>query len=290
MKNKIALLLKVFMGLVFIISAYTKFIAPGIVEIILVDHGIVHTRESAAIIVRLLIGAEFGIGLLFIQPYFLKKISIPIAVVFLSGFTAYLVYTGFILKDTQNCGCFGVMIQMSPVESIIKNVVLLGLLFLLYKLADTDKKNWIVPCIIMIVSVAAVVISLPSKNPVEFAFSKYTNFVGEGRVDLSNGDKIVAVFNLECDHCQEVAREAAEMKRKDSNVPQLYVLFFKEAENTPESFDKQTNSNFPYAMIGVKEFFDLIGAQPPRLYWLHNGKIKEYWDTDFIQHIKSVGK
>jgi hypothetical protein len=290
MKSKIVLPLRILIGLIFIVSAYTKFIAPGIVEIILVDHGIVHTRELAAIIVRLLIGAEFGIGFLFFQPYLIKKISIPVAAAFLSGFTAYLVYTGFILKDTQNCGCFGVMIQMSPVESIIKNIVLLGLLFVLYKLIDFDKKNWIVPSVLMVVSVAAVVIFLPINNPTDFAFSKYTNFIGEGRVDLSNGDKIVAVFNLECDHCREVAAEAAKMKRESSNIPQLYVLFFKEAENTPESFGKLTNSNFPYAMIGVKEFFDLIGPQPPRLYWLHNGKIKEYWDTDFIQHIKSVGK
>lgn len=288
MKNKIVLTLRIFIGLIFVLSAYTKFIAPGIVEIILVDHGIVHNKETAAIIVRLLVGLEFGIGLLFLQPYFLKKISIPIASVFLIGFTAYLVYTGFILKDSQNCGCFGEMIKMSPVESIVKNIVLLGLLVVLYRTADAEKKNLFIPLTVVVLSVAAVLIFLPTKNPSDFIFSKYTNFVGEGRVDLTSGKKIVAVFNLECDHCREVAKEIAEMKKQDSTIPQMYVLFFKEAENTPESFGKLTNSNFPYAMIGVKEFFDLIGSSPPRLYWLNNGQIKEYWDNNFVKHVKSL--
>jgi hypothetical protein len=288
MKSKIAFAVKILLGIVFLISAYTKFIAPGITEIILVDHGIVQTRELAALAVRILIGLEFGIGFLFLQPYYTKKISIVLASVFLFGFTAYLAYTGLILKDTQNCGCFGEVIKMSPLESSIKNIVLLGLLAVLYKFTDKDRRNIVVPSAIIVVSVTAVLLLLPVQNSKDFMFSGYTNFMGEGRVDLSNGDKIIAVFNLECDHCQEVAKEVTELKRLDSTYPPVYVLFFKEAENTPESFSKLTGSNFPYAMIGVKEFFDLIGSSPPRLYWLHNGKVKEYWDSDFVKHFKEL--
>lgn len=288
MKNKIALSLQIVIGIVFLLSAYSKFIAPGIVEIILVDHGIVHTRELAAVLVRILIGFEFGIGLLFLQPYSIKKIAAPLAMLFLIGFTLYLVYTGFIQNDSQNCGCFGEMIKMSPLESIIKNIVLIAMLVFLYRLKPNTPINSFLPFEIIIVTIVVVLITLPVKDPSKFVFYKYTEFVGAGRVDLANGNKIIAVFNLECDHCQETSKEIAELQRENVNFPPVYVLFFKEAENTPQKFFEITNSQFPYAMISPQEFFDLIGQSPPRLYLLHNGQIKEYWDSDFINHIKSL--
>ena len=290
MKNKITLSLQIIIGIVFLVSAYSKFIAPGIVEIILVDHGIVQTRELAAILVRVLIGFEFGIGILFLQPFSIKKIAVPLAMFFLIGFTIYLIYTGYILNDSQNCGCFGEMIKMSPLESIIKNVVLMLMLVILFKLKEGKPKNHFLALEIIVAAMMVVLIILPVKDPSKFVFSKYTEFVGAGRVDLANGDKIVAVFNLECDHCQETAKEIAELARQKVNFPQVYVLFFKEAENTPQKFFEVTNSQFPYAMISAQEFFDLIGQSPPRLYLLHNGNIKEYWDSDFIIHIKSLEK
>ena len=134
MKSKLALMLRFILGAVFLFSAYTKYIAPGLTELILVDHGIASTRETAEIIVRVLIGFEFALGVLLILPYSLKRIVIPSSILFLIIFTGYLVYTGFILKDTQNCGCFGEIIKMSPLESIIKNIVLILFLILLFKI------------------------------------------------------------------------------------------------------------------------------------------------------------
>lgn len=49
-----------------------------------------------------------------------------------------------------------------------------------------------------------------------------------------------------------------------------------------------TSSNFPYAMITAKEFFDLIGNSPLRLYWIKNGEIKEIWDKDFYEKLSST--
>jgi uncharacterized membrane protein YphA (DoxX/SURF4 family) len=67
MKEKISIILRIILGLVFILSAYSKLIAPGIVEIIIVDHGLAPSREVAAILVRILIGLEFALGVLFFQ-------------------------------------------------------------------------------------------------------------------------------------------------------------------------------------------------------------------------------
>ena len=32
------------------------------------------------------------------------------------------------------------------------------------------------------------------------------------------------------------------------------------------------------ALIDVNTFFDLIGSTPPRIYWIVDGQVKQYWD------------
>ena len=280
MKPRLALLLRIILGLVFLFSAYTKFISPGLTEIILVDHGIVSARETAAIIVRLLIGIEFTLGILLVMPYSLKTIVIPSTILFLIIFTGYLGYTGFILKDTQNCGCFGEMIKMSPLESIIKNIVLIVFLVLLFKLSN-EKRNYFAIPAVAILCVALIFVSLPVNSQKEFKFAIYTNFEGEGRVDLSNGEKLIAILNLECDHCQTLAQELSETKNRTNKLPKIYALLFKEGNVTVDSFKTMTKFNFPHHLIDMNEFLNLIGQSPPRIYWLKDGKVKEIWDGDF---------
>ncbi len=280
MKPKLGLLLRFILGGVFLFSAYTKFISPGLTEIILIDHGIVSTRETAALVVRLLISFEFALGILLILPYSLKTIVIPTSILFLIIFTGYLGYTGFILKDTQNCGCFGEMIKMSPLESIIKNIVLILLLILLFKFSN-EKRNYFITPVAAILCVAVVFVFLPINSQKEFKFAIYTNFEGEGRVDLSNGEKLLVILNLECDHCQNLAKELSVLENQTNKLPKLYALLFKEGNVTVDSFKTMTKFNFPYHMIGMNEFLNLIGQSPPRIYWLKDGKVKEIWDGDF---------
>jgi hypothetical protein len=287
-KQKLALVLRIILGLIFIISAYSKIISTGLIEIILIEHGITSSREAAAIIVRLLIGAEFGLGLLFLQPYYPKQFVIPLSFLFLMGFTGYLVYTGFILRDEQNCGCFGEMISMSPVESIIKNIILLGMNIWLFILVKEEKKKIFIPIIIMIISITTIFIARPIHSMKNVRFSSYTSFEGKGRVDISYGDKLIAVFNTECEHCQQTAKDLAVMQKTMKWFPEMYTLIFVERSISVDSFKTITNSSFPYTTISVKEFFNLIGASPPRIYWLHDGIIKEKWDGDFIKNISNT--
>jgi hypothetical protein len=284
MKLKLVLIIRFILGVVFLFSAYTKFISPGLTEIILVDQGIVSARETAAIIVRLLIGFEFALGILLILSYSLKTIVIPTAILFLIIFTGYLSYTGFILKDAQSCGCFGDMIKMSPLESIAKNIIMITVLILIFRFTNEKKKYFVSPTV-MIPCVVLIFVFLPVNSQKEFKFANYTNFEGEGRVDLSVGEKLLVILNLECDHCQTLAKDLSEIKNQTNKLPKLYALLFKEGNVTVDSFKTITKFNFPYYMISVNEFLNFIGQSPPRIYWLKDGKVKGIWDEDFQKKI-----
>jgi len=284
MKSRISVLLRLVLGALFIVSAYSKLISPGLIEIILVDHGLAGSREAAAAFTRILIGIEFAVGLLFLQPFSLKKIVIPVSVLFLALFTLYLGYTGFILNDMQNCGCFGELIKMSPVESIIKNIAMIALLVILFKWSD-DRKNYFIAPLIAALSVSAVFMIVPVKSQKDFKFAEFTNFTGAGRVDLSRGDKLIAVMNTECDHCELAAKELAGLKKKMKWLPELYTLYFSEGSITADSFRVMTKYDSPYTMINTNQFLNLIGQSPPRIYWLKDGVVKEIWDRDFVKNI-----
>lgn len=292
MNSKIAfdfkILLRLLLAATFILSAYSKIILPGSIEVILIDQGITTDRNIAAYIVRIFIGVELAIGILFLSPYYLKSITIPLTWGLLFFFTGYLAYTGFILGDKNNCGCFGELIKMTPVESILKNIFLLILSFLLFFRTRDDTRKLFLPAIIILISLPVVFLISPARDISEFKFGKYIYFEEAGRVDLTSGDKLVAVFSLDCEHCQQTASELADLKRNENNLPDVYVLFFSEGNVTVDLFNSITHSNFPYYMIEANDFFDLIGTQPPRIYWLKNGKVVKYWDDNLEKSLVEV--
>ena len=97
---------------------------------------------------RILIGIEFALGLLLLNNNFLKRITVPATLLMLAVFTIHLtIITFFNGGSDGNCGCFGELIPMTPIQAIFKNVVAIGLLiYLLYLLkSQPDQKSnfWI---------------------------------------------------------------------------------------------------------------------------------------------------
>jgi hypothetical protein len=228
---------------------------------------------------RLLIGVELTVGLLYLQPMYLKRLISPVTMILLIAFTAHLAYL-VAIGDTRNCGCFGELIAMSPLESIVKNVLLLAIVLFVHRRLEPVHGTWSIPAGLAAVALIGVWVWAPMKSAGDFPFSRYTSFEPVGRVDLSDGDKLLCVFNLDCEHCQEAARELASLQRDGTPLPEVYVLFFSEDTVTPDSFFTVTNSRFPYRMIELSEFLDFIGNAPPRIYWLKEGRIEQFWDGE----------
>ncbi len=97
---------------------------------------------------RILIGIEFALGILILQKHYLRKLVIPATILMLAVFTTHLTIVTF--QDggnSGNCGCFGSLLPMTPIEAILKNVVAMVLLVILLKVMpkkDESKSNfWI---------------------------------------------------------------------------------------------------------------------------------------------------
>ena len=275
--------LQLLLAITFLFSAYTKAVGPGFFEITLMDQGIAPNRSIAAYLARFFIGLEFALGFLMLLPFYIKQLM-QFTFFLLGGFTLHLIYL-WSIGDTDNCGCFGEMISMTPEQSIIKNIIMLAIALAVFKTAESKKIKKTIPVVFSAITIISMQIILPIPNHNEFPFDSFTHFETRGRVDLSSGEKLVAIFNLDCEHCQETANELAKLKRSVKNFPEFYVLYFQEGSTSVEDFESITQSSFPYDLIEVNTFFDLIGDSPPRVYNLKDGKVLEIWDTDITRNL-----
>lgn len=116
----------------------------------------------AKLLSRTLIGVEFALGFLILQPHFLKKVVIPATIALLAVFIIQLGIEVGMNGNEGNCGCFGTLLPMTPIEAIAKNIVAIGLLIWLLKLLkDTaDRRNPWVLVGVTAVCIAGVVIAV----------------------------------------------------------------------------------------------------------------------------------
>lgn len=290
---------QILLAIAFLFSAYTKWVAPGFFELTLVDQGVFDDRGPAAYFARFVIGLEIAIGIGFLQPFWIKRLIAPGTILLLLAFTGQLIYLVAIGKD-DNCGCFGEMISMTPMESIFKNIILLGLAVFVFLKAEINMKKVFIPLGILVSCIVASYAFLPIKQiPLNaetteteaateattqstqetFYFSKFKTFEGAGDVNLAEGEKLIGVFNTNCDHCQAAATELG--KSTNDKIPALYALFYNEIEEIgPKEFGEKTGTNYPYVVIGDDDFWGLLKSSPPVIYYVKDGKIVEWYDGD----------
>lgn len=163
MKNQqISVALKLIISLLFVTSAISKLFPIWAFETQLMSLGLANLN-MAQYAARFIIGLELSIGLCYLQKNHIKRVIIPITIVLLILFCVHLIFqmiqNGAI---AGNCGCFGELIPMTPLEALIKNIITIFILYVLYKKipVDNNDKEYI-PIIILLISMLLVLLLFP---------------------------------------------------------------------------------------------------------------------------------
>lgn len=106
------------------------------------------SEDVAVFFSRILIGIELALGILLLQNNYLRRIIIPATILMLVVFTTHLtidtIQNG---GNSGNCGCFGSLLPMTPIEAIIKNVVAIILLavylYVVPKITNEKSNFWV---------------------------------------------------------------------------------------------------------------------------------------------------
>jgi hypothetical protein len=140
MKKHLPLIVRILISALFLLSAVAKSFPIWAFEKQLVDLGIVNWC-NAPYLARLIIALETAIAIAILQRHYIKSFVIPVTILLLIAFCSHL---GMQMYEhgamNGNCGCFGQLIPMTPLEAFIKNIITILMLIYLYKNV-TDKEK-----------------------------------------------------------------------------------------------------------------------------------------------------
>jgi hypothetical protein len=175
MKKNLSILIKIVISALFIVSAVAKMYPSPYFAISTFEvkqlYPLGFSEAIAPWFSRILIGIELALGFLILQNNYLKKIVIPATIALLAVFVAHLSYETFLNGgNSGNCGCFGELIPMTPIEAIIKNIIAIGLLIWLYLLVSkkTASKFWPLATVTL-ATIVGIFLIAPIKSNTELA-------------------------------------------------------------------------------------------------------------------------
>lgn len=130
-----AFAVKILLGMLFVFSAVSKFISIDLFEVYVYSFGFFSLNLSFYV-ARLVVAAELILGAALISNRN-HRFTVLMTLLFLVAFIVFLTYAQLIGR-TDNCHCFGELAEFNPVQSILKNAVLIVLLLFVFKYSPLD--------------------------------------------------------------------------------------------------------------------------------------------------------
>ena len=211
----VSLVLRIFVGLIFVASAILKYISIDIFDLYVFEHNLFSVSVTETL-TRLLITAELVLGIMLIFNIY-ARLAYYAALVFLAGFTIYLFLLPYFFDvDITNCHCFGDAIVLSRTESIIKNILLLGCLAFVSPKFATQKKweIWVLIALSIITFTVFMVISAPNylytivhKDKVQIDIPLFESALSNSGMEaaFTDGKQIICMYAVGCKFCKRAA-------------------------------------------------------------------------------------
>ena len=291
MKN-ITLISRILISALFLLSAVAKLYPTplyGITKVFeegqLIPMGF--SSDFAPFLSRLIIGFEFFIAFAILQSHYIKKLVIPSTILLLSVFCIDLAIDIFGGVD-ENCGCFGQLIPMTPMEAFIKNIFTILLLIFIYRnVTDKEKSSFLLLfngyLIISVLMFSLLPIATNSSNKQVSSFSSYV----DSDFDINNGKKILCFFDAGCDHCMDAAKSLTELSTNNNSFPDVHIIFSDTEEDKIPEFLNYAGSEFSYQVMEfynpddeINSYLEVLGFEyeNPVVIYYNNGNQMRFFD------------
>ena len=279
--NIISWAIRILISVLFLVSAYAKvyhepsayFSITTFEQKQLVPLGF--DSSLAAFFSRTLIALEFTLGILILLPFQLKRVVIPFTIGILAFFSIHLGIQIYLTGNAGNCGCFGALIEMTPLEAIIKNILAIGLLVILYFLQKSNQfvKNdlWFFSPVFYLF-LALLFMYIPIKKSPEKKISEFSDVVPS----VDDGKVLLCFFAAGCDHCRSTMRSLDSLNSIYVNdFPRIEIVFMEEeTEKIPEFFEYAGNT-YAYQILDIPTFYEVLTWErdTPGVFYMWNGNI-----------------
>lgn len=273
---------------------------------------------------RILIGCELALGVGLLQPHYFKRLVLPLSFLMLFIFSSQLTYEIMTVGNKGNCGCFGALLPMTPVQALVKNILAMGMLvylFLVMKKED-DKRNHFLILSIILASIltifmvgpmqqktkitpviqgtineadtATTVVDTIAVNTDPKAVKDSIPEVKEPKAkksgfsnlfpDIDKGKKVLCFFAPGCDHCKETAKELTKMKNSIAGFPEIYIVFMDEEAELIPDFFTFAGANYPYLTLDVLTFWKTLGNSKD------TPGVMYYWNGNLMKEYNGIAE
>ncbi len=279
-------------------------------------------EEFAQYFSRILIGCELALGVGLLQPHYFKRLVLPLSFLMLFIFSSQLTYEIMTIGNKGNCGCFGALLPMTPVQALVKNILAMGMLvylFLVMKKED-DKRNHFLILTIILASILAIFMVGPMQqktkitpviqgtiNEADTAIT-VVDTIAAGKdpkavkdsipevkepkakksgfsnlfPDIDKGKKVLCFFAPGCDHCKETAKDLTKMKKSIAGFPEIYIVFMDEEAELIPDFFTFAGANYPYLTLDVLTFWKTLGNSKD------TPGVMYYWNGNLIKEYNGI--
>ena len=287
--------LRILVGGTLIASGILKLYPIEPFELTLIDVGIFSWKYSP-FISRLIIASEIFLGVLIAGNIHYNRFAFKATAILLVIFSIYIVYLLVVEGAEADCGCMGAYIQLSPGASLLKNVLLfIALLILRGKGKGLSLSwRWIAPMVLVSCAIPFIL------NPVQLGFQQHhlgsdlpyqidvsripQPVTGNKLVDLSQGEKILAFFLVDCPHCKDAAHKLS-IANKQYEIPEVFFVF-KADQSEVEEFLKASKSEFPYIIFKDQQIFKMTSGIFPSVLYLNDGMVYQYWTGTTLTNLE----
>lgn len=283
MKN-LKIFLRLLIGFVFIGSAVLKLLSIDQFELYIYSFGIFNFFLTS-ILSRILILFEFLLGVFLICRFFYSK-TWWLTIITMIGFTLFLAYTALFRQDA-NCHCFGSFIEINPIESIIKNGIIIALLLLVRNQHERyfKYKKWLISSVLVCGFVATFVLFPPDtfynkiyRPKTKVDIKSFHNIISDpAKFSLStvNGTHIIAFYVSGCKFCKMSMQKVDQIFQRNKISSEKFVAIVLGGPKEIDIFKKETQS-FGYQMYNHTDpvqFLNAVFGSFPTLVYMNNDSI-----------------
>ena len=283
-------------GSMFIIAAILKLISIDEFELYIYSFDILDFLLTT-LFSRLLIAGELVLGLLLVFKMCYKftwRATLSVQIVF----TLFLAYV-LVFRNDSNCHCFGELVELSPLESIVKNIVVIGGLFFIktQRRRDAETQSKFVKKILLAAAVIIPFVVTPMDSVYKMIYSSekeistvdfYETLDKVVKMDFVDNDivfdstaqikmdgkQMVVIVSSGCKYCRLGVKKLSMMMRKnDIKSDNVKIFIWGSREGILNFKDETLTDDFSYWHIMPHEAVDITLGRFPTFIILEEKEI-----------------
>lgn len=284
----LAVALRILLGVVFMVSAAAKMLDIDPFEMYVFSYGF-FPLGATDVLVRLCIAAEFVLGVL-IAIGWMPRLTETLTILMLAFFSVFLCYAA-VKGRMESCQCFGQLVDFNPIQSLLKNALLILWTLLAYRACSPKPFAWrqVVWSVVIAVSVTAAVfvVSVPDSWMFGQSGNRYNSKVLDESIapdgvladrHLDQGQHLVAFVTPGCQFCQMSRQKIAAIA--DRHALDTTLIHYVEPADIGDSIfmrltfgsrplvvlldDGQVVSTYHYRNISEREIADVLSGHEGR--------------------------